>query len=369
LWQRLHSLVPELTSLVDEPSPFMPHRPKPDPERLARAFDDAVHPELARDLVRQLFPAAARRLGDTAYGGDAGDWRRHKRVASENVLNVYLAKQIEVGHVPASVVESVIGALDDREALVGLTSDLTPEQLADLLGRLEAFEGDFPQTVAPAVEVLYSLVERLPPREGFLGIDQRMRVGRVVLRVLRGRAQDEVAAIAEDVYEALSLSDRWDLVRSLGYVDGAGHGLVSQADAESLEQRVYADVIAADADALGAERDLSLLLGMAGARDLPALRKRVRELVGSDAFLLALIAKVRQEVRSGDGGRSIQLNWDTLIELVGDEKLLIGRIKELPVDLVLEDPDAEFLLGQARRYSDDPKVAAEEMEEYRKRYQ
>lgn len=368
VWQQLPMLITELTSLVDEPSPFLDVQ-TPEPERLRRVIEDAFRPDLVRDLIRELFPAGGRHLGGQNYGGSADrQWRREKRVASKHVLQTYLSKQLEADEVPAATVEAVVAASGDPRTLADLAQDLASEQLADLLNRLEDFEGDFPAVITPAIPFLYSLAERLPPREGFLGIERGMRVSRVILRLLRGRAPAAVASIVSEAYDELaSLSDRWDLVRLVGHIEGAGHGLVSELDASGLERRILDDVLEASAEALAGETDLNLLMGMAIVRERDQLQQRVRELIAFDRFLFALIATCRQEVRSDDR-RTVQLLWDSLLELVGDDDLLIRRITELSDSLAEAESDAEFLLGQARRYAADPDAATKEIAEHRRRY-
>jgi predicted KAP-like P-loop ATPase len=368
VWQQLPTLITELTSLVDAPNPFL-DVPTPEPERLVQVVENANRPDLVRELVRELFPAGGRHLGGQNYA-DSTDrqWRRERRVANKHVLQTYLSKQLEPDLVPAATVEAIVASARDSSALWQLSEDLTSQQLADLLSRLEDFEGDFPTAIAPAISFVYGLTERLPPREGFLGIEPGMRVMRVVLRLLRGRTPTEVASIVTEACAALgSLSDRWALVLMIGRIEGAGHDLVSVDDASDLERRVLDGVLGATAEGLAQERDLNHLMGMAVTRAPDRLRQRVGLHIADDRFLLALIAATRQELRSDHGERTIQLLWDSLLELVGDDDLFVRRIMELPDGLVETGSDAEFLLAQARRYAVDPDAAKEEVARYRKR--
>jgi hypothetical protein len=107
--------------------------------------------------------------------------------------------------VPTVVVERVLKSLSDAMAFEREIDDLSADQLADLLSRLEGYEGRFPGGVAPAIRVLYTLSGRLPPRHGMLGVEPSMRVTRVVLRMLRGRDEEAVSAIVADALGQLSL--------------------------------------------------------------------------------------------------------------------------------------------------------------------
>ena len=76
-----------------------------------------------------------------------------------------------------------------------------------------------------------------------------------------------------------------------------------------------------------------------------------------------------REVRSS-AGRSTQLMWDRLSELLG-EQLLISVIQGLPSDpsgLGRLTEDELEMVTQAQKFASDPEEARRVVEEYRRRY-
>jgi predicted KAP-like P-loop ATPase len=367
LWSELPGLITELT---DSSSPTDPFKQRPDDagDRLKEIIDKAILPATAREVLRELFPAAGRHLGGSNYGsGYHSTWRRALRVAHPAVFQVYLSKQIQPTDVSTELVQRALGLLSDAEAFRREIDRLDATQLADLLTRLEDYEGKFPVEVAPAIPVLYELIPRLPPREGMLSIEPDMRVTRVVLRLLANRESATVTEIvAQTIKHLPSLSDYWSLVRLVGHLEGGGHRLVSESEAELLEEQLVTAILNASAQQLAAERDLARLISLAIDRRPTEARANAIRDVADDGFLLGLIAGYCSEVRS-DFGRRLQLQWDHLVALVGEE-LLIRRVKELPDPPEGTDADTLEMLAQARRYAADPEKAEQELAEYRGRY-
>jgi hypothetical protein len=318
--------------------------------------------------LTQLFPASAQHLGGSRHSPEGqGTWRHARRVAYTSVLQVYLSKQIQPTEVPTPVVVRVVGLLADAQALGNELATLQPAQLADLLTRLEDYEGSFPDEIGPSIPVRYGLRARLPGQMGMFDVEPRMRVSRVVLRMLRGRTQAVATQIVEEAIPQLgSLSDRWLLIRLVGHIEGSGHELVSESQAEQWESDLVDAILGAQASDLAAEPDLSALLGLVISRKADLAREIARRGAEDDRFLLRLLSTFAHEVRS-DFGRRLQLSWDRLVDLLGEE-LLARRVTELPDPPNGADSDTVEMFAQARRYAADPKAAAEELEEYRRRY-
>jgi predicted KAP-like P-loop ATPase len=367
LWSELPGLITELT---DSSSPTDPFKQRPDDagDRLKEIIDKAILPATAREVLQELFPAAGRHLGGSNYGsGYHSTWRRALRVAHPAVFQVYLSKQIQPTDVSTELVERALGLLSDAEAFRREIHRLDATQLADLLTRLEDYEGKFPVEVAPAIPVLYELIPRLPPREGMLSIEPDMRVTRVVLRLLANRESATVTEIvAQTIKHLPSLSDHWSLVRLVGHLEGSGHRLVSESEAELLEEQLVTAILNESAQQLAAERDLARLISLAIDRKPTEGRAKVVLDVEDDGFLLTLIAGYCGEVRS-DMGRHLRLGWDHLADLVGED-LLIKRVTELPDPAGDTDADTLEMLAQARRHAAEPEKAAQELAEYRRHY-
>jgi hypothetical protein len=199
-----------------------------------------------------------------------------------------------------------------------------------------------------------------------LDVDPSMRVTRVILRMLRGREAATVVEIVEQASANLtSLGDRWSLIRLVGHIPESGHMLVSEA-AKRWEDQLIKAILDATPEELSAELELGALLHLAASKEPDKVRRLARMGAEHDDFLLRLISTYRHEVRS-DFGRRLQLSWDRLVELLG-EGLLVRRVSQLPDPPAGTDHDTLELLAQARRYAADPAVAANDLEEYRRRY-
>ena len=366
-WKELPQLHNELSNVSGEANPFV-STPPPDGKQLKELVDDAQRPELLGELVQALFPAAAQHLGGSRYSADnQSTWRHQRRVADPSVLQIYLSKQLQPSEVPTPVVERVVRVLNDADALGQELQGLSSLQLGDLLGRLEDYEGNFPDDVSSAIPVLYQLTSRLPSRGGMLDIDPSMRVARVILRMLRGRDAPTVVKVVERASANLtSLGDRWSLIRLVGHIPESGHGLVSEAEAKRWEDELIKAILDATPEQLSTEPELGALLHLAASKEPDEVRKLAQTGAEHDDFLLRLISTYRHEVRS-DFGRRLQLSWDRLVELLGED-LLVRRVAQLPDPPAATDEDTLELFAQARRYAAGPAVAASDLEEYRRRY-
>jgi len=140
------------------------------------------------------------------------------------------------------------------------------------------------------------------------------------------------SAVREILPQVPSLSSKLELITDVGYRKGAGHKLVSEASAKTLEKEWRAVVRAASADALSSENELlrTLILTKRDADpNEPALT-----IPESTSVTHALLRSARSEVRSQSMGsravrRSPRLAWDVLVELYGDETILRQRIEAL----------------------------------------
>jgi hypothetical protein len=366
-WRELPRLQNELTNVTGDADLFG-SRPAPDAQRLKDLVESAQRPEVLNEVIRALFPAAAQHLGGQRYGtSEPLSWQHQRRVAAASVLQIYLSKQVAPTSAPTPVVERTVSLLEDAQELRRELSTLSSPQLADLLGRLELYEGTFPESVGPAIRVLYEVTPRLPRREGMFDIEPNMRVARVILRMLRGRSEPDVAAIVSEALPDLqSLSDRWALIRLVGHRPETGHALVKEDDAARWETELIDAIVGASPALLSAEPDLASLLFLASSARPDETRSVVREAASRDDVLIRLITAYRHEVQS-ERGRRLQLSWDRLKDLLGED-LLVRRIGELGDLDSGTDGDTRQLVEQARRYAADPEFADRELEEYRQRY-
>jgi predicted KAP-like P-loop ATPase len=369
-WRELSLLRVTLTDTRSKDAWLFSNGPKPDGDRLQAALVRANDPETLRDIVLELFPAAARYLKNTHYGSDSlASWERARRVAHPAVLDAYLARQIQPTNVSTATVAQALAALGDEERLRSVVDDLSGQQLADLLARLESFEGQYPDDVAPAIPVVYEVTNRIPEDHSFFGVRPAMRVTRVILRLLRNLDQPTVVSVVERVLPSLNLTDRLSLIHLVGHEKEAGHGLVDEAKASSWEDQLATEILHARPDTLAAEPALGSLFQHAKQRDPDAARAKAREAATADpGVLIALIRDYRREVRNS-AGRHVSLLWDRLVDLL-DEDVLVRLVTALPQldDNADADADTIVLVSQARAFAADPEAAARTMAEQRARY-
>lgn len=300
---------------------------------------------VVRALIRRLFPGGERHVGGSHYGGEwKHQWLRERRVAHEEILRLYLERIVGERLQSFADGEKAWARMTDRHALETYLNSLDAGRLQDVIASLEAYEDQFgPEHVVPATVVLLNLLPTLPEREaGMFDLGAGLVVGRVVYRLVR--ALKDPAAVDSAVREILpqvsSLSSKLELVTDVGYREGAGHKLVSEAVAKSLEKEWRVAVRAASAETLAKEKELlrTLLLTKREADpDEPALA-----IPASLEVTHAVLRSARNEARSQSmGSRAIRrfprLAWDALIELYGSEAKLrqyIEALKASPPDQI-----------------------------------
>src|SRR5690554_1368181 len=293
--------------------------------------------EVVRDLVQRLFPAGERHVGGSHYSADwKNRWLRERRVAHEDVLRFYLERVMGERLQAFTDAENAWARMTDRTALEIYLHSLPVERVQDVISSLEAYEDQFgPEHIVPATIVLLNLLPSLPDRQrGMFDLDTRLVVGRVVYRLVRALKDPQAveAAVREILPHVTSLSAKLELITDVGYREGAGHKLVSEAAAKSLEKEWRAAVRASSAGQLARESELlrTLLLTKRDAEpDEPALT-----VPDSVAVTHALLKSARSEIRSQSMGsravrRKPRLAWDALIEVCGNEIGLLQRIEAL----------------------------------------
>ena len=297
--------------------------------------------EQTKELLTRLFPATERFFKNLHYQPDhLSAWRRELRVAHPDVLRIYLSRALPDGVLPVSTVEAALEQLGDATALEQLFDDLGDEQLANLFARLRDHEHVFP-AIRPndTVALLFNQQYRLRgPRRTFADIGAEYEVPALVLRLLRGRGQDEVSTIVRAALPQIeTLSEKDHLVRMVGYRPNSGHELVSEADAAELENESLDLLLTATVSQLMSEPELlNLLLRAHGARPTETA-ERVVDWIEDDAFLMGLLAAATAETDSRPidevaTTRDYQLQWAALALLV-PEAVLAERVERLAVSM------------------------------------
>jgi len=334
----------------------------PDWQAEVAAFTGSAGPYQAvvADVCRLLFPATERYLGGTTtYGSEwLPRWRRQRRVASPEVLGIYLSKQLPAGALPAATVEQAVATLTDQAAFQALVDGVPDGGLEDLLARLEAQEEDFPAEAArPACAVLLGLYPRLRTRSlGFLDPGPELAVARVVLRLLRKVADVlERTEIVRDLCgDVTSFTGRIRLLQLVGRQPNPDYErLIPAAESDLLYRQVCGEIRHAIATQLSAERDLAELLGSALAED-PADRQDVDRALEDEDVAARLILSATAEVRSRSLGSLAQhseqiLRWELLGTIVGDDKAISALVDRAAAHRN-GDEELAAVIDLARRY-------------------
>lgn len=313
---------------------------------------------LVRSLIERVFPAAGRHMqGGTNYGPDfEARWLRDRRVAQVDVLRLYLERVAGDGLKAFAEAEHAWNIITDRDSFDAYLRSLPYERRGDVITKLVTYEQEFKlEHAVPGTVVLLNLIPDIPEDGGgMFRIGPSMVVGRVTFRLLR--ALGDAAVVSEAVRQILphlnTLSAKFELITTIGYREGAGHKLVSEADAKQFERQWRDEVRAATPDQLVSEWDLARVLFWAST-DL-ANEEAPIAVPDDPKVTLAVLRSAHTEARSqtlGDRAvrRASRLPWDTLITVYGSEEILAERVDALSIAKDSQDAD---LLALAHKYRD-----------------
>jgi hypothetical protein len=334
VFHEMHGAVDGLTTTSDAHGGDNP-RLKGRINRLIETAD--AHGDVIRALIGRVFPAARRHIENNHFGSEwKRQWLRERRVAHEDILRLYLERITGEGLQAFTDAEHAWGRMTDRTAFDTCLRSLDADRLLDVIGSLEAFEADFgPEHIVPGSVVLLNILPELSEsRSGMLALPPMIVVGRVVYRLVRSlKRPDAIEEAVREILPAVStLYSRLDLIDTIGYRENVGHRLVSEAAARNFEKEWRDQVRAASADTLGAEK--GLLWTLLYARKLAEPAEPPLEVPDSPRVTSALLQSAYTEVLGQAMGsravsRSARLGWNELIELYGDERILLQRIEKL----------------------------------------
>lgn len=205
--------------------------------------------EYIDNLVRRLFPAAQKYTANTHHGYDSlQEWRRTHRVAHIDFLSLYLERSSTEGLMAFRRAEEAFSIMNDADKLGTFLDTIKPNELNDAIASLEAYEHVFePDQIVPGSTVLLNRISKIPKKKnpGMFDLGgPDLTVGRVTLRMMRTlKEESEREAAATEILKELSTySTRLDFITSLGYKQGSGHKLVSEAYATQIEQDFIDDL-------------------------------------------------------------------------------------------------------------------------------
>ena len=158
----------------------------------------------------------------------------------------------------------------------------------------------------------------------FFGLSPRFKTLYVVARLLR-RIEDP-KALMDNMEEVLkkvdTLSGCLHLVETVGHRESAGQTLIDKELAMVLEERLVERLNSATVEELAREWDLFALSvripRWLEGEDKLRLICRLREHLGDDRFVLALLRTAVGQAQYSTGRVEKRLSWDVLIEAFGE---------------------------------------------------
>jgi hypothetical protein len=322
-------------------------------EDLINAADK--HQQVVRNLIRRLFMAAERHIGNIHYGAEwTKTWLRERRVANIEIFRLYLEKVASQGLIAFNAAEQAWLLMPISHEFEGYIRGLPQDQIVDVISNLEAYEDNVSEDrVLPGVVTLLNIAPSLPEiDQGMFGFSSQMTVRRVVYRLLKSiESPDAVeAVVSEAIPQLLTSHAKRTLIDMVGYTENAGHKMVSVEAAERLKREWRVDFFSLSAESMAKEPELLWSI-------LDAQRERDPEdpqlIIPEDPEVtLAILSSSRSEAKSqADGSRAIKrhprLAWEALEEVFGDATTLHSRINSLRD---AQSTDTGDLLVLADRY-------------------
>ncbi|MGO2933728.1 KAP family P-loop NTPase fold protein [Microbacterium sp.] len=353
LVQQLSKLRSELTSTRDIMGRKDERAQKAIAALLTKFPDDD---DVIRALFSRVFPVALQYIENNHYGSDwLSTWRTAHRMAHIDFLNLYFDRVAPDELVAFRNSEQAFELLRDGAKLKEYLTGLNPEDLEPVIEGLTSYEAKFTtDMVVPASITLLNLIDAIPEKKqrGFFDIGRRdITVGRVILRLLR-RVEDEAEreALVSQILDGIeTYSSQLDFIHSMGYREGAGLKLVSEAFATQIQAEFVARLQGTPPSEPSREWD--------AWRIYDTLQTETGEvpLKPSDdpVLLRAVLHSLKSTARSQSmGSRQVRsedrLAWELLVQVFGSEAAVeevVGSVrKALGDDEVLQLAD-KYLSG------------------------
>lgn len=305
---------------------------------LAKFPDDD---DVIRAVFNRVFPVALQYIENNHYGNDwLNTWRTAHRMAHIDFLNLYFDRVAPDELVAFRSSERAFELLGDGAALKEHLTGLDPEELEEVIEGLTSYESKFTtDMIAPGSITLLNLIDAIPEKEqrGFFDIGRPdITVGRVVLRLLR-RVEDEAvreALVAQILENIETYSSQLDFIHSVGYQEGAGHKLVSEAFAEQIQTEFVERLKKAPPTEPEREWD--------AWRIYDALQthtgKTPLKPSGDPALLRAVLHSLKSTARSQSmGSRQVnaedRLAWELLVQVFGSEDAVRTAVSNVRMTL------------------------------------
>lgn len=284
--------------------------------------------EVVRSLIERIFPAGRQYIENYSFGHESSNaWRASHRVAHIDWLSLYLSRLAPSELQGFRLAEVLLDALVDADELRDLLHAIPPGQLEDALDALWGLASKYPaEAIVPASIELENLIADIPdrPRRGMFDFSRPdVLVARVVLQLmlkLEEESQREAATL-EILPHIDTFSSKYEFVRMIGHLEGAGHKLVGAAFAEKLESDLVSEILGGPSPNPAREWDAARVyhfaLDRAGESSLTNLvdPNLIRSL-----FLSAKSTSVSQAMDSRSVNAQDVLWWDGLLRVLGSDE-------------------------------------------------
>ena len=149
----------------------------------------AARADALRELIKHLFPPVEWVLGGSHYGADWTErWSRELRVCSEDMFDRYFHFVLPPGDLSQEMIERLMAATGDREALRLELEALASRNLLELaMDRLEAYKQQIPlKDAVPFVTAMFDMGDQLSSeRAGMFEISSAMHAERIIYWFLK----------------------------------------------------------------------------------------------------------------------------------------------------------------------------------------
>jgi energy-coupling factor transporter ATP-binding protein EcfA2 len=299
--------------------------------------------DLGESIIRRLFPAGRRHLGESHYGSDWQDiWLRKRVVAHPDILELYLDR----------VGSKKLAAFDHAEKALKLVTDATRfeaylrgldiGELEDVISAFRSFT-EIPKDgkvifLVSILNVLPDIPER--PR-GMFDFGARVVVGSLCYRILSDvTTEGERESVTKMVMPQLgTLSSKFELLHVLVPEQGDDKRLISEA----LESHLFASLahqveMATSAELAREDQLLPLLyLPKRLGREPISLANKMETFFTVSMIRKACSESIGQSMGNRAVRRTLKLNWEALVELYGTEESLLSALASLDAAEVSAD--------------------------------
>ena len=149
----------------------------------------AARADALRELIKHLFPPVEWVLGGSHYGADWTErWSRELRVCSEDMFDRYFHFVLPPGDLSQEMIERLMAATGDREALRLELEALASRNLLELaMDRLRAYKQQIPlKDAVPFVTAMFDMGDQLSSeRAGMFEISSAMHAERIIYWFLK----------------------------------------------------------------------------------------------------------------------------------------------------------------------------------------